>query len=1133
MLQKVVFFWCLICFSGSFAQEKRYNYMSKKVAITQDTIALEKTSINPSFFKIFDATKTEIDSSFYKIDFQKAKLIFSSNYTSKDSITINYLKFPDFLTKEYVIYDASRVVPNQEGNLYSSGKDAKPVFKPFDGLETSGSITRGVTIGNNQNAVLNSNLDLQITGKISDKVSIRASIQDSNLPLQNSGYSQRINEFDQIFIELFSDKWNLRAGDIFLENRQSKFLNFNKKVQGLSTNFNFGKETNKTSIYASGALVRGQYAKSNFVGQEGNQGPYKLIGQNGELYIIVISGSERVFVNGILLKRGENNDYIIDYNAGELRFTALFPITSEMRITIEYQFTDQNYTRFVTYFGANHKQDKWSIAANIYSENDNKNQPLQQNISSNQAQVLANAGDDQALMNSVSAFEDSFSENKILYKKTLFNGIEIFEYSNLPTDVLFNVKFSLVGNNQGNYILKNGNAISRIYEFITPINGIKQGNYEPIVRLIAPTQIQIAAVIGNYNPTEKTNFDFELGVSNNDLNLFSAQNDNDNKGIAGKINAKQRLFSGKWNVDGATNFQFVQKEFRTMERLYTIEFNRDWNLSSLAGNQRYLNSSLLFSLPEKGSMNYQFENLNFSDNFLGNRHQVNCNFKLNDWTVNSQNSYLQSDGIASTSKFLRSQTQSKFHFKKNWVGAAVRGENNQEKGKLTNQFSVLSQRFFETGAFVGRGDSTKVYTEIGFLNRVNDSLQNNRIKRVNTSQSYFLKSKLIQTEKNNLSVFINYRTLKFEDKSKTNEPSLNSRILYNDRFFDQLLVSSSSFETNSGTIAQQEFTYLQVESGRGVYTWNDYNNNGIQEIQEFEIAVFQDQAKFVRLFLPNQIFIKTHQNKWSQTATLNFLKFQNQKGFLKMLSYFYNQTTFLIDRKIKRDGAKFDLNPLKSSEADLLGLNSSFQNSLYYNRGKQTHSVTYSYLNGRVKNQLSVGSQQNKNKTHQLLYQHLMHASWLVTLDSKISNATSESENFATRNFEINSYEVAPKISYLFSKTASWDLFYEYQKKENTIGELENLKQSKFGTSFSFTNDKKFVMNGEFSFYDNQFAGNEQSAAGFQILEGLQAGKNTTWRLLVQKNITQFLELNLNYQGRKSENSKAIHTGNVQLRAYF
>jgi hypothetical protein len=76
-------------------------------------------------------------------------------------------------------------------------------------------------------------------------------------------------------------------------------------------------------------------------------------------------------------------------------------------------------------------------------------------------------------------------------------------------------------------------------------------------------------------------------------------------------------------------------------------------------------------------------------------------------------------------------------------------------------------------------------------------------------------------------------------------------------------------------------------------------------------------------------------------------------------------------------------------------------------------------------------------------------------------------------------------------------------------------------------------MNGEFSFYENKFVGDDLSPVAYQMLEGLQPGKNLTWRLLIQKNLTQFLDINLNYQGRKSETSKAIHTGSVQLRAYF
>jgi hypothetical protein len=209
-------------------------------------------------------------------------------------------------------------------------------------------------------------------------------------------------------------------------------------------------------------------------------------------------------------------------------------------------------------------------------------------------------------------------------------------------------------------------------------------------------------------------------------------------------------------------------------------------------------------------------------------------------------------------------------------------ENNKEKIVATQQLSALSQRFTEYGAFVGRGDSTKVFVELGYLQRVNDSLQNGLLEKVNSSQSYYLKSKLLQTNKSDLSLFVNYRNLKYVDATRNNEPSLNSRLLYNDKYFNQLMLVTSAYETTSGTIAQQEFTYLEVEPGQGVYTWIDYNSNGIQELEEFEVAAFPDQAKYVRVFLPNQIFVKTHQNKFSQALTLNMSKWQNAAGFKKV-----------------------------------------------------------------------------------------------------------------------------------------------------------------------------------------------------------------------------------------------------------
>ncbi|MDI9255892.1 hypothetical protein [Flavobacterium sedimenticola] len=1132
MLKKGLLFMLLFGISELSAQDIKSLYRSQKAAVSTDTIAVEKTSINPSYFKLEQGDGTEIDTSYYKVDFKTGKFIFKKPLATQDSITVHYLKYPEVLTKTYSIYDDSKVVSNEAGTLVQVARPVKK-FVPFDGLNTSGSITRGVTLGNNQNASVTSNLDLQITGKISDKVSLRASIQDSNIPLQDNGYSQKLDEFDQIFIELFTDQWSIRAGDLFLENRQSKFLNFNKKVQGLSTRFTFGKEAHKTEVFAAAALVRGQYAKSNFTGQEGNQGPYKLRGNNGELYVLVISGSERVYVNGILKKRGENNDYIIDYNAGEITFTSLFPITSEMRIVIEYQYSDRNYTRFVTYGGAQHTAKQWRLGGYLYSENDVKNQPLQQNLSTEQVAVLANAGDNVNLMNAPSAYLDSYSENKILYKKVVVNGVDIFEYSNNPDDELYSVKFTLVGNNLGNYILTNTGAIGKIYEYVAPLAGVPQGNYEPITRLIAPTKIQIATVLGAYQPNEKTAVDFELGVSNNDQNLFSSLDDGDNKGLAGKLQFKQRLLSKKWQVDAFGNYQFVQENFRTIERLFNIEFNRDWNLTTFSGNQSLLVNGLDFVLPQKGKLTYQFEKLDFSKSFSGNRHTVNGLFTLKQWNLQQQASLLRSDGNYATSTFIRNQSQARYHFKKNWIGGSLHLEDNKERLAATNQLSALSQRFTEYGVFVGRGDSTKVFVELGYLQRVNDSLQNNILQRVNTSQSYYVKSKLIQTDKSSLSLFVNYRNLKFTDPERGNEPSLNSRLLYNDRYFNQLMQVTTAYETTSGTIAQQEFTYLEVEPGQGVYAWIDYNNNGIQELQEFEVAPFPDQAKYVRVFLPNQIFVKTHQNRFSQSLTLNPINWQNAQGFKKVLSYFYNVSSYLVERKIARSGDNFDLNPFASSEANLLGLNISIRNSLFYNRGKQRHSVTYNFTQNRLKSLLSVGAQESENVSHQLQYAHLVQKTWLFTLSSKTTLSSLYSENYAGKNFEIQAYQCNPKISYLFNKNASWDIFYEWQNKENQMGTAEKLTQHRFGTSFSYAGEKKITANGEFSLYDNKFTGNALLPAAFQMLEGLQPGKNLTWRLLLQKNLTQYLDININYQGRKSETSQTIHTGNVQLRAYF
>ncbi|MGO1584800.1 MAG: hypothetical protein ACTHXJ_02345, partial [Mesonia sp.] len=196
------------------AQVYEGDFTEKKLAVS-DTIAIDSVSINPFKFKVYNSQKKLIDSTAYQVDFSKSYLILNDSLRKQyDSIKVVYRKYPDYFTKRYYQFDPNIIVGNENrvNRIYQLGEEKNQrSFVPFDGLTTSGSISRGITMGTNQNAVLDSELDLQITGKISDNVNLRASLQDSNIPIQQSGYSQNLNEFDQIFIELYGKNWSIRA----------------------------------------------------------------------------------------------------------------------------------------------------------------------------------------------------------------------------------------------------------------------------------------------------------------------------------------------------------------------------------------------------------------------------------------------------------------------------------------------------------------------------------------------------------------------------------------------------------------------------------------------------------------------------------------------------------------------------------------------------------------------------------------------------------------------------------------------------------------------------------------------------------------------------------------------------------
>jgi hypothetical protein len=126
-----------------------------------------------------------------------------------------------------------------------------------------------------------------------------------------------------------------------------------------------------------------------------------------------------------------------------------------------------------------------------------------------------------------------------------------------------------------------------------------------------------------------------------------------------------------------------------------------------------------------------------------------------------------------------------------------------------------------------------------------------------------------------------------------------------------------------------------------------------------------------------------------------------------------------------------------------------------------------------------------------------------------------------------------PKLSYYYTENSYFSIFFEQKTKENSIGNLEVLNATKFGGTLNYITNQKNSLKAEFNYFKNNFKGTANSPVAYQMMEGLQPGKNYTWSLLFQRKLNSYLNLNINYLGRKSETSNTIHTGTVQLKAFF
>ena len=293
----------------------------------------------------------------------------------------------------------------------------------------------------------------------------------------------------------------------------------------------------------------------------------------------------------------------------------------------------------------------------------------------------------------------------------------------------------------------------------------------------------------------------------------------------------------------------------------------------------------------------------------------------------------------------------------------------------------------------------------------------------------------------------------------------------------------------------------------------------------------------MRVLTQTNNFEKIYRTQFNQSIFLNPASvWKNKKGVKKLVSKFSNQFAYRIDRKTDDNSLATWVDPFSANVADssIKSLNSSFRNTVYLNRANRLWSMDYTYQEVSGKVLQTNGLSATDDYFHQLNFRYNMSKTYQLNVEGKQGRKRSGAEFYSNRNYQINYTSVKPSITYLQGSGVKIKLFFEQTSKENQLelGGESNLSK-KFGSEINVRKVGKGSMIISGSYLINEYSGNVNSPISYQILEGLQPGKNGLWEVTYQRTIAKYLQLNLRYNGRVSESDPVIHTGSVQVRAFF
>jgi hypothetical protein len=474
----------------------------------------------------------------YRLDYDAGTLTVLAAPPYAEPMVVEYEYLPFLQAEDY------RAALESEDEAEALERIEEAAAAPSE-LDVTGSKTFTVTAGNVEGTDFNQSLRLSIRGNVGD-VKITGEISDQDLPLEEGGATKEIAAVDKIYVRVEGRHLAGTFGDYDAAISGRRFANYQRRLTGIK-----GEAFYPTwGVDTYGARARGRFATNEFYGVDGIQGPYQLSARDDD-DIIVLPGTETVWLNGSKLKESENNDYVVDYDLATITFTVRRPISAEDRIVVDFQYTTEEYER--NFFGGEAEGhfagDAVNVGALYLHEEDNRARAFF-GLDDYYHKLLEGAGDDQERARVV-----ALDEGEIIY-----------EY---------------VGEGQGEYTRQWDPVEGKyVYLYVGPGNG----DYMPrMILLPFPKRQSLFDVNAVIAPARIITVEAEGATSDFDANTFSTVSDRDNGGLAGSAAATVRLDAleplepvGELEVRHVVERRDTR--FRNLGREDAVAFLQRWDL---------------------------------------------------------------------------------------------------------------------------------------------------------------------------------------------------------------------------------------------------------------------------------------------------------------------------------------------------------------------------------------------------------------------------------------------------------------------------------------------------------------------------------------------------------------------------